>query len=142
MTAKEYLSRYRLINVRINMKIDQQRQLRELATNISSSSNNGGHSNSVSDKVGTAVAKIATLGQEIDTEIDMLVKVKAEIERTIADISDERLRLILFARYINCKTFECIACEMHYSYKQICRLHGKALMKVQDVLECPIVPVI
>lgn len=144
MTAKEYLSRYHLINIRINQKIDQQRQLRELATNISpiSPSSGGGHSSGVSDKVGTAVAKIATLEQEINAEIDNLIRVKAEIEHTVSAVSDERLRLILTARYINCKTFEYIACEMHYSYKQICRLHGKALLRVQDVLECPIASVI
>lgn len=141
MTAKEYLSRYHLINIRINQKIDQQRQLRELATNISPSSG-GGHSSGVSDKVGTAVAKIATLEQEINAEIDELIRVKAEIERTVSAVSAERLRLILIARYINCKTFEYIACEMHYSYKQICRLHGKALLRMQDVLECPIASVI
>ena len=134
MTAKEYLSRYHLINIRINQKIDQQRQLRELATNISPSSG-GGHSSG-------AVAKIATLEQEINAEIDELIRVKAEIERTVSAVSDERLRLILIARYINCKTFEYIACEMHYSYKQICRLHGKALLRMQDVLECPIASVI
>lgn len=141
MTAKEYLSRYHLINIRINQKIDQQRQLRELATNISPSSG-GGHSSGVSDKVGMAVAKIATLEQEINAEIDELIRVKAEIEHTISAVADERLRLILIARYINCKTFEYIACEMHYSYKQICRLHGKALLRVQDVLECPIASVV
>ena len=131
MTAKEYLSRYHLINIRINQKIDQQRQLRELATNISPSSG-GGHSSGVSDKVGMAVAKIATLEQEIN----------AEIEHTISAVTDEQLKLILISRYINCKTFEYIACEMHYSYKQICRLHGKALLRVQDVLECPIASVV
>ena len=89
MTAKEYLSRYHLINIRINQKIDQQRQLRELATNISPSSG-GGHSSGVSDKVGTAVAKIATLEQEINAEIDELIRVKAEIERTVSAVSDER----------------------------------------------------
>ena len=132
MTAKEYLSRYHLINIRINQKIEQQRQFRELATNISPSS----------DKVGMAVAKIATLEQEINAEIDELIRVKAEIEHTISAVADERLRLILIARYINCKTFEYIACEMHYSYKQICRLHGKALLRVQNVLECPIASVV
>lgn len=75
-------------------------------------------------------------------KIDELIRVKAEIERTVSAVSDERLRLILIARYINCKTFEYIACEMHYSYKQICRLHGKALLRMQDVLECPIASVI
>lgn len=70
------------------------------------------------------------------------IRVKAEIEHTISAVADERLRLILIARYINCKTFEYIACEMHYSYKQICRLHGKALLRVQNVLECPIASVV
>lgn len=135
MTAKEYLSRYRLINVRINMKIDQQRQLRELATNISPSSSNGGHSSSVSDKVGTAVAKIATLEQEIDAEIDMLVKAKAEIERTIADISDERLRLILFARYINCMRWEQIAVTQSIELRWLYRLHGRALREVEKIID-------
>lgn len=129
------------INIRINQKIEQQRQFRELATNISPSSG-GGHSSGVSDKVGMAVAKIATLEQEINAEIDELIRVKAEIEHTISAVADERLRLILIARYINCKTFEYIACEMHYSYKQICRLHGKALLRVQNVLECPIASVV
>ena len=59
MTAKEYLSRYHHINIRINQKIDQQRQLRELATSISPSSG-GGHSSGISDKVGMAATKIAT----------------------------------------------------------------------------------
>ena len=87
-------------------------------------------------------AKIATLEQEINAEIDELIRVRTEIEHTISAVADEQLRLILIARYINCKTFEYIACEMHYSYKQICRLHGKALLRVQDVLECPIASVI
>lgn len=80
--------------------------------------------------------------EENKQEIDELIRVKAEIEHTISAVADERLRLILIARYINCKTFEYIACEMHYSYKQICRLHGKALLRMQDVLECPIASVI
>ena len=28
------------------------------------------------------------------------------------------------------------------SYKQVCRLHGKALNLIKDVIECPIAPVI
>lgn len=44
--------------------------------------------------------------------------------------------------YMTDDTLEYIACEMHYSYKQICRLHGKALLRVQNVLECPIASVV
>lgn len=134
MTAKEYLSRYHHINIRINQKIDQQRQLRELATNISPSSG-GGHSSGVSDKVGMAVAKIATLEQEINAEIDELIRVKAEIERTVSAVSDERLRLILIARYINCNRWEQIAVMQNIELRWLYRLHGRALSEVSKIID-------
>lgn len=134
MTAKEYLSRYHLINIRINQKIDQQRQLRELATNISPSSS-GGHNSGVSDKVGMAVAKIATLEQEINAEIDELIGVKAEIEHTISAVADERLRLILIARYINCNRWEQIAVMQNIELRWLYRLHGRALSEVSKIID-------
>ena len=134
MTAKEYLSRYHLINIRINQKIDQQRQLRELATNISPSSG-GGHSSGVSDKVGMAVAKIATLEQEISAEIDELIRVKAEIGRTISAVADERLRLILIARYINCMRWEQIAVTQNIDLRWLYRLHGRALREIEKIID-------
>ena len=134
MTAKEYLSRYHLINIRINQKIDQQRQLRELATNISPSSG-GGHSSGVSDKVGMAVAKIATLEQEISAEIDELIRVKAEIGRTISAVADERLRLILIARYINCMRWEQIAVTQNIDLRWLYRLHGQALREIEKIID-------
>ena len=129
MTAKEYLSRYHLINIRINQKIDQQRQLRELATNISPSSG-GGHSSGVSDKVG-----IATLEQEINAEIDELIRVKAEIEHTISAVADERLKLILIARYINCNRWEQIAVMQNIELRWLYRLHGRALSEVSKIID-------
>lgn len=135
MTAKEYLSRYHLINIRINQKIDQQRQLRELATNISPSSGGGHSSSGVSDKVGMAVAKIATLEQEINAEIDELIRVKAEIEHTISAVADERLRLILIARYINGNRWEQIAVMQNIELRWLYRLHGRALSEVSKIID-------
>ena len=141
MTAKEYLSQYRYINININSKIAQQQRLRELVTCVSPSSEGGGHSG-VSDKVGSIVAKIADLDAEINAEIDKLVDVQRDILQTIGKVDNECLRTILTERYINCWTFEQIADDIHYSYKQTCRLHGKALIKVKNVLECPIMSVV
>ena len=135
MTAKEYLSQYRYINININSKIAQQQRLRELATCVSPSSEGGGHSG-VSDKVGSIVAKIADLDAEISAEINKLVDVQRDIMQTIGKVDDERLRIILTERYINCWTFEQIADDIHYSYMQTFRLHGQALVAVQNVIEC------
>lgn len=134
MNAKEYLLRYHFINIRINQKIDQQRQLREFATNISPSSG-GGHSSGVSDKVGMAVAKIATLEQEINAEIYELIRVKAEIEHTISAVADERLRLILIARYINCNRWEQIAVMQNIELRWLYRLHGRALSEISKIID-------
>ncbi len=38
---------------------------------------------------------------------------------------------ILFARYIEKKTFEVIATEMKYSWRQVVRLHGTALKQFE-----------
>lgn len=141
MTAKEYLSQYRYINININSKIAQQQRLRELVTCVSPSSEGGGHSG-VSDKVGSIVAKIADLDAEINAEINKLVDVQRDILQTIGKVDDERLRIILTERYINCRTFEQIAVTVNYSYMQTCRLHGKALSAVQNVIECYSHPVI
>lgn len=105
-----------------------------LATNISPSSG-GGHSSGVSDKVGTAVAKIATLEQEINTEIDELIRVKAEIEHTISAVADERLRLILIARYINCNRWEQIAVMQNIELRWLYRLHGRALSEISKIID-------
>lgn len=136
MTAKEYLSQYRYINININNKIAQQKRLRELATCVSPSSDGCGHNSGVSDKVGSLCAKIADLDAEINAEIDKLVDVQKDIMHTIGKVDDERYRIILTERYIDCKTFEQIADDIHYSYMQIFRLHGQSLAAVQNVIEC------
>lgn len=132
MTAKEYLSQYKYLNTRINTKNEQIAQLRELATKVSPSQGNGG-AGGVSDRVGSIVAKICDEEQKINEMVDKIVELKREIENTIMGVPDELLRQLLELRYINCKTWEQIAVEMDYSYKQICRLHGKSLFFVK----CP-----
>lgn len=79
------------------------------------------------DKIGTAYAKIDEMERNLDSAIDQYVDKKNEIIKQIDSMEDETLYVILFSRYIEKKTFEQIATELHYSYRQITRLHGKAL---------------
>lgn len=82
-----------------------------------------------------AVAKIATLEQEINAEIDELIRVKAEIEHTISAVADERLKLILIARYINCNRWEQIAVMQNIELRWLYRLHGRALSEVSKIID-------
>ena len=138
MTAKEYLSQYRLLDARINAKLKQLEDLRERAFSVGGGQNTGTHSSTPYDRVGELAAKIVDREAEINRDIDTLVELQREISGKLALVTDDKLRLLLELRYINCMTFERIACEMNYSYKQVCRLHGRALSAVNDVLECPI----
>ena len=133
MTAKEYLSRYRFINDGINSKLMQVEELRSKAQTVSGGNSTGTHSSQPYDRIGEITAKIVDLEREINEEIDRLVDIQREIRETIAAIPEERLRTLLEYKYLNCMTLEEIAVRMNYSYKQICRLHGKALLRVR----CP-----
>lgn len=133
MTAKEYLSRYRFLNDGINAKLMQVEELRRKAQTVSSGSSGGAHSSQPYDRVGEITAKIVDLEREINEDIDRLVDIQREIRECIAEVPEERLRVLLEYKYINLLSLEEIAVRMNYSYKQICRLHGKALLQVR----CP-----
>lgn len=131
MTAKEYLSQYGTLNSEINAKLEQKRQLFELAASVAPSATHGGSGN-VSDKVGRTAAKLLDLEREINADIDRLVDLRREIEAVIAGVPDERLRTLLELRYINGVTFERIAEHLDLSAVQIWRLHKIALEAVQE----------
>ena len=133
MTTKEYLSRYRWQNDRINAKLEQVAELRRKAQTVCSGSSDGTHSSTPYDRIGEITARIVDLEREINEDIDRSIDVQRGILSAISTVPDERLRHLLELRYINCLTLEEIARRMDYSYKQICRLHGKALLQIR----CP-----
>ncbi len=100
------------------------------------------------DKNGAKFAKIEEMEKKIDEMIDNFVDKKEIIIKQIDSIEDEVLYDILFSRYIEKKTFEKIASDMEYSFRQTLRLHGKALQAFEKkirlfiltrkhVIECP-----
>jgi DNA-directed RNA polymerase specialized sigma subunit len=83
------------------------------------------------DKIGTRYAKIDEMERKIDGMVDELVDKKEKIIQQIDSMEDENTYNILFARYIEKKTFEVIATEMKYSWRQVVRLHGTALKQFE-----------
>ena len=68
----------------------------------------------------------------MDETIDKYVDLKNRIVEQIESMEDENTYNILFSRYIEKKSFELIAIEMDYSWRQIIRLHGKALRQFEE----------
>ena len=132
MTTKEYLGQISRLNRMINNKLTEIAQLKDMAASISApQSGERVQTTPNFDKIGTKYAKIDEMDRKIDGMVDELVDKKEKIIQQIDSMEDENTYNILFARYIEKKTFEVIATEMKYSWRQVVRLHGTALKQFE-----------
>lgn len=116
----------------INNKLTEIAQLKDMAASISSpQSGERVQTTPNFDKIGTKYAKIDEMERKIDCMVDELVDKKEKIIQQIDSMEDENTYNVLFARYIEKKTFEVIATEMKYSWRQVVRLHGTALKQFE-----------
>jgi len=135
MTNKDkikYLKRYINLDREIDRKLEEVARLRSKLTRImpiySTEPKGGG---SIRGKTESIIAKIVDLENEIDTDIDRLVAIREGIKTIIEAVEDDRERLLLQYRYLDGWTFEKIAVEMNYSWRQIHRLHSRALSNLK-----------
>lgn len=133
MTTKDYLNQISRLNRMINNKLTEIAQLRELSCSISAVKNEERVlSSSDPDKIGTTYAKIDEMERNLDKMIDEYTDKKNTIIGQIDSIEDEDYYNVLFSRYIEKKTFEVIATEMNFSYRNVTRLHGRALKVFEE----------
>jgi hypothetical protein len=117
----------------INNKIVELSQLKELACSISAVSGEDRVMVTPNfDKIGTKQAKIDEMERNIDALVDEYIIKRDQIVSQIDSMEDENVYNVLFSRYIEKKTFEVIATEMNYSWRQTIRLHGIALKKFEQ----------
>lgn len=138
MTAKQYLSKIRVLNDKINRLERQRADLRALMYGTGSPANMSERvqtSGGTDDKWLRLIARIEEKERGrvamIDELIDMKESVIIQIERlTVPNVTQERnYKAILYAHYIEGVSLEQIAADMHYSYKWVCKLHGYALLE-------------
>lgn len=125
--AKEYLGKAFLIDQRINSKLEQVQSLRSLATRATSilSDMPKAHGNTHSRE--NIVVKIIDLENEINSDIDSLIDLKAEIISKIKMVPNVEHQMLLELRYICFKSWESIAEDMKFSPPHIFRLRNTAL---------------
>ncbi len=135
MTNKDkikYLKRYINLDREIDRKLEAVSLLRSKlirVTEVYSTEPRGG--GTIYGKTEEILAKIVDLEKEIDADVDRLIEVRDSIKSIIEAVEDDRERLLLQYRYLDGKTFEKIAVEMNYSWRQIHRLHSRALTNLK-----------
>lgn len=127
MTAKEYLQQYGHAIKRTHAISDHLAELRAVCEQLRTEDGK----RVALDK---AVAAKVDAEEKYKAEIIALCRLETEIACTI-DRLQEPYRTLLFERYINGKTWEQVAVDMHYSYVHIVhRLHPAALTAVAEII--------
>lgn len=133
--AREYLDQAYRLDERINSRLLQLAQLKDMATTITSHIKDicvqESHNN---HKLEDTIVKIVEQEKEIDNEIDALVELKADVRHVIDKVPNVEQRLLLEERYLCFKSWEEIAADMSYGLRWIYKLHDKALKSVGQIL--------
>lgn len=136
MSVKEFLNKIRKIDLLIDEKLQDVQVLRDRLTNITANIQSERVQTSMSgDKFADTISKIIDLEHEINADIDVLVEYKKSARELIEKLDDDILKVILYKRYFSGKTFEQIAVEINYSWRWTCKLHGRALQKLNKYKE-------
>lgn len=134
--AQEYLSQIELCDKQINNKLEELSRLNALALKVTSSLKQVAVFGSGSqDKIGDAVSRIVDLQREINEDIDRYCDRKAEARALIEKVKDPDQFDVLSKRYLLYKSFEQIACEMGFTYRNVCYIHGRALQTVTELMK-------
>ena len=136
MTVKEWLNRGYRLDKEINALIREQKRALELATKTTAPADCEKVQTSNGNTSEALFINYADYTKLIDDRIDELFATKQEIITALDSVGDNILRQLLIHRYIEFKRWDSIAAEMCYSKRQVTRMHGKALLKIKDVLEC------
>lgn len=136
MTAKQFLSQARRIDKRIDNYVEEITQLLTLATKTTpSNAQERVQSSGTGDKVGDGASKIADLQKEMDEWVDELLIKKEEIRKVIEQVDDTDCYDLLYKRYILYKKWEQIAVDKDITTMGVWKMHGRALKKVEKILE-------
>lgn len=131
MTAKEWLSRGYKLDKEINALITARDRAFELACIASKSNTDERVQTSRLNVSENKYIEYSDYSREIDIRIDRLIQIKREIQTAIDRVDDTVLRALLIERYINFKTWEKIAVDMNYSFRNIMYLHKQALNQIK-----------
>ena len=70
---------------------------------------------------------------ELNREWDELIDSRNKVKQVINQITDGQYRDVLNLRYINALPWEQIAVELGYSWRQVHRLHKKAIAEFEKM---------
>ena len=131
MNAKQFLSRGRWIEREITSLIRTRDETRDRLMHITQNYDGDG---AQTTKDPHKFDSLVELEDKIDELIDRLYATKTEILGVIDKLEDRREFLALKVYYIDMKTWEEVAVEMNYTWRQTMRIRKAALLHVEEIM--------
>lgn len=132
MTARQFLRRARGVDREIDTLIEAKQRTRDRLLQITQTYE---RSEAQTTKDLHKFDKLVEYENQIDQKIDELVALKIEINTVIAKLKNRNQRIALASYYVDMKTWEQVAVDMHYSYQHIMYIHKNALIEVDKLLK-------
>lgn len=129
---KQILRRVRKLDEHIRtLEESKQRAFARVTSATQQISETGVHSDNQND----AMAQYVAFSEEIVKEIARLQRVQNNVFSLITKIKRRDLQTVLHLYYIDGYTWEEVAVKMHYSWRWVMKLHGKALQEITRVAQ-------
>lgn len=136
MEAKDYLRQVEKLDVRITNKLIEKQQWKDIALGITANMDGERVQSSGSkSKMADAVGRCVDMEAEIDSLVDKLVDTKKEVIQTIERLDSPIEYNVLHLRYIQYKSLQEVADKYNKDYGWATTVHGRALKKVQAILD-------
>lgn len=138
MKAKEYLSQAKTLDQRINIKLDRVCRLRSMTQKITATMDSDpvSHTRNVTS-MEDMIIRLMEEEESLNAAIDQLVNLKREISGVLEQIHNPDCQLLLEMRYLCYRSWEEIAEVMCMHIRTVYKIHGRALMLVDAVLNSP-----
>lgn len=135
MKAKEYLMQIEILSVKIEQKKQRAKEYRDLAlcSGGFDYSKERVQTSNLGGQIEDRIIRYVSLESEITENIFMLQQMKDKITGEIHNLNNSDYIILLYKRYVECKTLGQISKDMHYSYDRIRHMHGKALMEFEKI---------
>lgn len=133
-TDKQCLNSCRNLEIELRQLRNERQRAFEIACGSTVNANNEKVQASAKNTTDEKFAIFASYSAEIDKKTTELLKYRYYLRSVINQINNSTYRTLLALRYIDCKTWEQIAEEMHYSEYWIrSGLHSQALKEVKII---------
>ena len=129
MTAKQYLRQLSRIELNIQILSEEiERRRTKLESTTVATDNERVQTSGFGDRFAEMIAALADKEHQQEDLLYIYQTMRDKIVEQIRDLDNSLYASILYLRYVQEESMRDISEKMHYEYKYLCRLHGKALM--------------